>query len=58
MYICICRSVTDKKIKQAVCEGASTLDDLKHELGVASCCGKCACQANTVIKETMMKRCK
>lgn len=41
MYVCICRSVTEGKINQAVSNGARTLRDLNQQLGVASQCGKC-----------------
>ena len=42
MYVCICNAITDHKIKEAVAAGASSLTDLKDQLGVASCCGCCA----------------
>ena len=42
MYICICNGVTDKEIKEAVANGATQLSDLQMNLGVATCCGKCA----------------
>ncbi|GAA5091163.1 hypothetical protein GCM10023337_16640 [Paenalcaligenes hermetiae] len=42
MYICICSAITDKQIKTAVANGASTLEDLQFELGVAINCGRCA----------------
>ena len=51
MYICICKGITDGQIRQAVNEGATTLTDLRKQLGVASQCGKCACQARSVISE-------
>jgi bacterioferritin-associated ferredoxin len=52
MYICICKGITDGQIRRAVNEGATTLTDLRKQLGVASQCGKCACQASSVISET------
>ena len=42
MYVCICNTITDHKIKEAVSAGASSLTDLKDKLGVATCCGCCA----------------
>ncbi len=42
MYVCICKAVTERQIEDAVARGAHCLKDLKHELGVASECGKCA----------------
>ncbi|HCZ14291.1 MAG TPA: (2Fe-2S)-binding protein, partial [Candidatus Accumulibacter sp.] len=34
MYVCVCRAVTDKHIRAAVQDGARTLKDLCHNLGI------------------------
>ena len=49
MYVCICKAITDHKIKEAVSAGASSLTDLKDQLGVASCCGCCADLASSFL---------
>jgi bacterioferritin-associated ferredoxin len=41
MIVCVCKSVSDRKIRAAVAEGVDTFDELQFELGVATCCGKC-----------------
>ena len=41
MYICICKQVTENQIKASIKEGAASIDDLCHDLGVASQCGQC-----------------
>ena len=51
MYVCICNAVTDRQIRKAIDQGASSLHDLKRELGVASCCGKCAATACRILDE-------
>ena len=51
MYVCICNGVTDRDIREAASRGASTLKDLRRELGVASDCGKCASCAREVLCE-------
>jgi bacterioferritin-associated ferredoxin len=51
MYICICNAITDKEIRGAVNLGCTTLDDLQRDLGVATCCGKCAPEACRVLDE-------
>ena len=51
MYICICNAVTDREIRGAVQLGCRSIDDLKRDLGVASCCGKCEPEACRVLKE-------
>ena len=45
MYVCICKSVTDSQIHEAIGRGARRLEDLSNELGVATGCGQCACHA-------------
>lgn len=50
MYICVCNSVTDRDIQKAVDSGASSLDDLKSELKVATCCGCCADCAKNLLR--------
>ena len=51
MYVCICRQVTDAQIRDVCRGGASTLDDVRAQLGVASGCGKCGKLAQTIVKE-------
>jgi bacterioferritin-associated ferredoxin len=41
MIVCVCKSVSDRKIRTAIAEGMDTFDELQFELGVALCCGKC-----------------
>ncbi|MEM9385211.1 MAG: bacterioferritin-associated ferredoxin [Pseudomonadota bacterium] len=50
MYICICNGVTDREIREAVAAGADSVDALREELGVASCCGTCACAAQAILE--------
>jgi bacterioferritin-associated ferredoxin len=41
MYLCICKPVSDTQIRQAVTQGARTVDDVRARLGVGTECGKC-----------------
>lgn len=42
MYVCICKAVTDTKIKNAIENGASTRKQLHQNCsGAGSVCGKC-----------------
>ena len=54
MYICVCKAVTDKRIRSAVSEGACSLRDLSRELGVGTGCGKCVSAARQVLGEALM----
>jgi bacterioferritin-associated ferredoxin len=51
MYVCICRQVTDRDIRQAVSHGACHMRDLREQLGVSTQCGKCAGCARDILKE-------
>jgi bacterioferritin-associated ferredoxin len=53
MYVCICKAVTDRQIRQAVELGARSLGDLKESLGVATGCGKCAPFAREILREEL-----
>ena len=53
MYVCLCRAVTDRQIRQAVELGARSLSDLKESLGVATGCGKCASCARQILREEL-----
>jgi len=55
MYVCVCYGITDKQIKSAVVEqGVGGMRELKHELGVASMCGKCVSLAQSVIDDVII----
>lgn len=41
MYLCICQSVSDRQIREAVALGDRTMGDLVIRLGVGMTCGKC-----------------
>lgn len=51
MIVCVCKSVSDRKIRAAIAEGADTFDELQFELGVATCCGKCDASVREVMAE-------
>lgn len=41
MYVCVCNAVSDRQVKQALCEGKHSIRELRNHLGYKSCCGKC-----------------
>ncbi|MGB4073116.1 bacterioferritin-associated ferredoxin [Pseudomonas sp.] len=53
MYVCLCEGVTDGQIREAIYEGCCSYRDVRETLGVASQCGKCACLAKQVVRETL-----
>jgi bacterioferritin-associated ferredoxin len=55
MFVCLCKAVTDKAIKQKVAEGVSTMRELKLCTGVGSQCGKCTCQAQQILQNELVR---
>lgn len=50
MIVCVCRRVSDRDIVHAAHRGCGSLEDLQMELGVATCCGRCADCAASVLR--------
>ena len=51
MYVCICKAVTDKQIRRAAAAGVDNLYELRETLGVASGCGSCADEAESILND-------
>lgn len=51
MYVCVCNAVTDKQIIKAANQGASSLRDLREQLNVGTCCGRCASCARSLLRD-------
>ncbi|MDP5136381.1 bacterioferritin-associated ferredoxin [Rheinheimera baltica] len=55
MYVCLCKAVTDKTIKQKVADGITTMRELRMCTGAGSQCGKCTCQATQIIHNELVR---
>lgn len=55
MYVCICKGVTDHKIREAVESGARSFREVQRETGCSTQCGKCACVAKHVTREAIVE---
>jgi len=53
MYVCICKSVTDRHIHAAVRGGVISFHELRMETGVSTCCGRCSHEARRVFAEAL-----
>lgn len=51
MIVCVCNNISDREIRQAVDLGITTMAELRDDLGVATCCGKCGSCAKKVLKD-------
>lgn len=53
MFVCICKSVTDHQIKDAVETGVSSFEAMQSHLEVSTVCGGCACEVKRVIEHKL-----
>lgn len=53
MIVCVCHNVSERKIRQAVDAGLTSMPQLREKLGVGACCGKCNSCAKTVLRECL-----
>lgn len=51
MYVCVCHGITDRQIRRAVDQGASSLTEVQQQLPVGGCCGRCVDTVCAVIEE-------
>jgi len=49
MIVCVCRRISEHQIREAVADGAYSLECLQMDLGVATQCGRCADCASRVL---------
>lgn len=55
MYVCLCKGITDKQIKQLVIEsGVGSMRELKKHLDISSQCGNCSKVASQIIDDTII----
>ncbi len=56
MYVCICNAVTERDIQEAVADGCSSLRQLREQLGVGACCGRCTGCARDMLRDSQTDR--
>lgn len=58
MYVCLCHGITERRLQQAVRDGASSFEDLQTATGVATCCRTCEPCARSVLSEALDSGCR
>jgi bacterioferritin-associated ferredoxin len=56
MIVCVCHNVSEKKIRREVAAGAQSYADLREQLQVGTCCGKCATCARQILRECLSEQ--
>ncbi|MCB8889067.1 (2Fe-2S)-binding protein [Vreelandella malpeensis] len=55
MYVCVCKGVTDHRIRREVSEGARSWREVREATGCATQCGKCACLGKSITREAVQE---
>ena len=56
MYVCICKSVTDSQIKDAVDTGVASFEAVQKVLSVGTGCGTCRCDVEKIVESHLEQR--
>lgn len=57
MYICLCKSLTDRDIHQGVYQGeVSCMQSLRERLGASTGCGSCEMAARQCLNEALARK--
>lgn len=51
MYICICHGISDRHLRDALCRGVNSFEELQACTGVSTCCGACEDSARELVSE-------
>ena len=54
MYICVCKGVTERAIREQVCAGATSVDEVSRNTGCSTQCGKCLLRAQRVVEDARL----
>ncbi len=56
MFVCICRGIRERHIREAVKSGDVDFDAVQHSLEVGICCGMCKETAEEIINDTLKEQ--
>lgn len=53
MFVCVCNAVTEHDISSAIAGGCHSLRELRRQLGVGACCGRCCGYARETLQDAL-----
>ncbi|HZX29128.1 MAG TPA: bacterioferritin-associated ferredoxin [Telluria sp.] len=56
MIVCVCNNISDREIRAAADQGMRTVGELRRDLGVGTCCGKCVSCARQVLHDHLANK--
>jgi len=51
MYVCVCKAVTEKQIREHLSDGVESFSQLRERTGIATQCGKCSADARACLRQ-------
>jgi len=51
MYVCICNNLNDRRIREAVADGARTTQEVYQALGCQPQCGQCVLEVQSIVRQ-------
>lgn len=55
MYVCVCRGITDRDIRKAMMDGATSVDDIEQRLGAGTGCGGCRDYTRRLLEDSRFR---
>lgn len=55
MYVCLCKGISDRVIRQAVEQGARSWREVREQTGCGTQCGKCACVGKSITRDAVAR---
>ena len=53
MYVCVCKAVTEKQIREHLSDGVESFSQLRERTGIATQCGKCSTDARACLRQAV-----
>jgi bacterioferritin-associated ferredoxin len=53
VYVCLCVALTDRVVRAAVADGATTMNDLEQRFDAGAVCGGCIEELRSVLAEAL-----
>lgn len=55
MFVCLCKSVTDRDIEASVDDGVTSFSGMQEKLCVATVCGSCSCEVKRILQAKLQR---
>ncbi|HAG94641.1 MAG: (2Fe-2S)-binding protein [Pseudomonadales bacterium] len=56
MYICLCKDVTDRQLRESIRRGACSFGQVRRHCNLGGKCGKCMGEARLIVQKELMNQ--